>query len=382
MKKLLNGIASALCVMAVCVFAGCSSPSGGSTPPSIDYGNTSDPQGTKVIAGWMDADGNIKIGSNAISKTSEVVAVPKGQQAAIVVDRYTASGSLFTKSRNVKLSSFVMSQYPVTRALFNAVMGYTYFIDLGTQATENGKADENPVTMINWFDAIVFCNKLSSLCHLEPVYSYDFSTDGSGKMTDPEDWFNDTTNLSATVPTSSNSTNYSNWNDKVVINLKANGYRLPTEAEWEFCARGGDPNATDSSKNLIWKYKYSGSNSCSEVAWCSESTSKSGTNIVGGMNTANRLGLYDMSGNVWEWCDDYYNSNVTVDDTQYTDSEGYVKDPLVVSPSSDRRLRGGSWDDDADVCECGGQNWFDPYFRSSACGFRLVRSSNQRCLAL
>ncbi|MBQ0163309.1 MAG: formylglycine-generating enzyme family protein [Treponema sp.] len=378
MKKFLIGIARALCVMAVCVFAGRSSPSGGSTPsgngnqnpPSIDYGNTSDPQRTKVIAGWMDADGNIKIGSNAISKTSEVVAVPKGQQAAIAVSSSNESGILFTTSRKVKLSSFVMSQYPVTRALFKAVMGETYFTNLGTQATANGTEDENPVTMTNWFDAIVFCNKLSSLCHLEPVYSYDFSTDGSGKMTDPEDWFKDTTNLSETVPTSDSSTNYSNWKDKVGINLKANGYRLPTEAEWEFCARGGDPNEED------WKYTYSGSNTYSEVAWCIETITVEGTNIVGGMSKANRLGIYDMSGNVWEWCDDYFNWTVSVDDDKYKDNEDYLVDPLGVSASSFRGLRGGSWHDDADYGWCGLRNGVIPYARGDFYGFRLVRSSN------
>ena len=375
MKKFLSGILRALSVMTVCVLAGCSyAGDGGSTPsgngnqnpPSIDYGNTSDPQGTKVIAGWMDADGNIKIGSNAISKTSEVVAVPKGQQAAIAVSSSNESGSLFTASRKVKLSSFVMSQYPVTRALFKAVMGETYFTNLGTQANANGIADENPVTMTNWFDAIIFCNKLSAMCGLVPVYSYQIN---GVAVTNPDQWI---TGLGS-VPTNGYEQNYDTWKDGVTIDLTKNGYRLPTEAEWEFCARGGDPNATDSSENLIWKYTYSGSNTCSEVAWYDRSI---GTNIVGGMSKANRLGIYGMSGNVWEWCDDYYNSNVTANDMRYTDSEGYVKDPLVVSDSSYRWLRGGGWNNHARYCECGFRDYYFPYLRGIACGFRLVRSTN------
>ena len=107
--------------------------------------------------------GNIKIGSNTIDKTSEVVVIPTGTVAKINMTQEDAKGELFTNSRKVKLSSFVMSQYPVTRALFKAVMGETYFTNLGTQAYANGTADENSVTKINWFDAIVFCNKLSRL---------------------------------------------------------------------------------------------------------------------------------------------------------------------------------------------------------------------------
>ncbi|MBQ0161824.1 MAG: formylglycine-generating enzyme family protein [Treponema sp.] len=386
MKKFLSGIARALCVMSVCVIAGCSyagDGGSGSTPPVTPSGNgglvgtptNGQLQGAIAKETWMASNGNLMIENASgqkveITKTSEVVVIPTGTVAKINMTQEDAKGDLFTDSRKVKLSSFVMSQYQVTRGLFKAVMGEEYFTNLGTQATANGTADENPVTQINWFEAIVFCNKLSRLCHLEPVYSYDFSTDGSGKMTDPEDWFKDTTNLSETVPTSDSSTNYANWKDKVVINLKANGYRLPTEAEWEFCARGGDPNEED------WGYTYSGSNTVTEVAWYEENSNYSGTNIVGCMDKANKLGLYDMSGNVWEWCDDYYNSNVTVDDTQYTDSEGYVKDPLVVFASSYRGLRGGSWEFNASYCECGYRKLNSSFSRFNYYGFRLVRSTN------
>lgn len=266
-----------------------------------------------------------------------------------------------------------MSQYPVTRGLFKAVMGDDYYNGLGTQATATGSTDEekdqNPVTMTNWFDAIVFCNKLSMKCGLDPVYSYDFSTDGTGKMTKPDEWFADTTNLSSSVPTSEGATNFKNWNEKVVINLKANGYRLPTDAEWEFCARGGYPNAKD------WGYTYSGSNTVRDVAWYTENSKDKGTNIVGCMDKANRLGLYDMSGNVNEWCDDYYYNYATVDDSKYKDSEGYVKDPLVVSVSSSRLFRGGNWYGLANNCEVGKRSSINPYYRTFCFGFRLVRST-------
>jgi formylglycine-generating enzyme required for sulfatase activity len=126
-------------------------------------------------------------------------------------------------------------------------------------------------------------------------------------------------------------------------------YRLPTEAEWEYAARGG---------NRSNRYKYSGSNNASDVAWFYENSGRSTHKV--GTKEPNELGLYDMSGNVWEWCQDWYGSLQT--------------NPGGPSSGSARVLRGGSWYSEAQLARSALRRRVGPDSRGGSFGFRLAAS--------
>ncbi len=131
-------------------------------------------------------------------------------------------------------------------------------------------------------------------------------------------------------------------------------YRLPTEAEWKYAAKGGDK-----SKN----YEYSGSNILNEVAW-NKDNSGGETHEVGAKK-ANELGIYDMSGNIWEWCSDWFDG---------VDSVSPTNNPTGPSSGSSHVLRGGSWGDDSRGCRVVGLNFNTPTNRNTYIGFRVVIS--------
>ena len=148
------------------------------------------------------------------------------------------------------------------------------------------------------------------------------------------------------------------WNDCQTFisrlnNLTGKNFRLPTEAEWEYAARGG---------NRSRGYKYSGSNVLSDVAWYDDN-SGSKTHPVGS-KSPNELGLYDMSGNVWEWCSDWYG----------TYSSSSQTNPTGVSSGSDRVNRGGSWGRDTRDCRSSFRNNCSPDYRYNGLGLRLALS--------
>ena len=136
-------------------------------------------------------------------------------------------------------------------------------------------------------------------------------------------------------------------------NLTGMNFRLPTEAEWEYAARGG---------NKSQGYKYSGGNTIGNVAWYWDNSGSATHNVK--TKSPNELGTYDMSGNVWEWCEDWYGNY----------SSGSQTNPTGPSTGSYRVLRGGSRDNYADSCRVSLRNYYYPISRRSSSGFRLVLS--------
>ncbi len=192
----------------------------------------------------------------------------------------------------VTLSSFEIGKTEVTQSQWVSVMG-------SNPASFRG--DSLPIGSVNWYDVVEFCNKLSSLSGLSPCYTIDKTRKD---------------------PNNTSSSDDVKW--LVSCDFSANGYRLPTEAEWEYACRGGKQSAG---------YKYSGSNNVHEVAWYS-GNSDSKTHPVG-QKKANELSIYDMSGNIYEWCWDWYSSDF------YSNSP--LRNPQGPSSGSSRVQRGGSW---------------------------------------
>ncbi|MEW5676118.1 SUMF1/EgtB/PvdO family nonheme iron enzyme [Flavobacterium enshiense] len=218
---------------------------------------------------------------------------------------------------DIAVSSFEMSKFEVTVADWRA---YVTENKLNMPAKPSwGWNDEYPITNITWSDAVKFCNWLSKTNGLKPAY-----TKSGGKY---------------------------------VCDFNANGYRLPTDAEWEYAAKGGNK-----SKN----FKYSGSDDIEMIAWYSENSRKSPQKI--GTKLANELGLYDMSGNAWEWCYDYYSPIFHKVEKR--------QNPTGPDRGEKRCIRGGSWD--SSKLEylkptTNQLNW-NPNTTNEFFGFRVVRT--------
>ena len=201
-------------------------------------------------------------------------------------------------AHEVTLSSYMIGETEVTQELWEAVMGKS----LSQIASENGKETYGvganyPMYYISWNDCQEFITKLN--------------------------------------------------------NLTGKNFRLPTEAEWEYAARGG---------NKSQGYKYSGSNTIDDVAWYD--TNSAGTTHPVASKAPNELGLYDMSGSVWEWCSDWYSS------TYYSSSS--QNNPTGPASGSYRVFRGGSWNYNARYCRVSYRNDSSPTKRFTFLGLRLA----------
>ena len=276
---------------------------------------------------------NVSVNKTVSNVPEGFVEIPSASIAG--TESWTPSSGVFVSGRKLEIASFYMSDHPVTRGEYKTLMGkdpsYASAYDKdGNKLTGDDNVKNNPVNYISWYDALVYCNTLSIKENLTPCYSISGSTN-------PKDW--------GSVPSSSNNT----WN-AATCDFTADGYRLPTEAEWEWAARGGE------------NYTYAGSDDIDEVAWYTSNTNDTGTRDVK-TKKANGYGLYDMSGNVWEWCWDWYDS-ISGDTASTGPASG-----------SNRCQRGGSWSSNASHAQVCIPDRGSPNYRYYSGGFRLVRSA-------
>ena len=236
------------------------------------------------------------------------------EMAQIPAGRFTMGDEkeVDAKPHEVAVSSFYIDKYPVTQEQYKKVMG---------ENPSRWKGDKNPVEQVRWSDAVKYCNARSLKEGLRPCY--DLQT----------------------------------WQ----CNFGADGYRLPTEAEWEYACRAGSKTmyffGNDSSK-------------LADYAWLDENSGGKPRQV--GQKQPNPWGLYDMHGNVWEWCNDFYQ----VDYYQESPEEN----PRGPETGETKVVRGGAWKFSADSCRSGYRYNEDPGY-SDVCfgydiyGFRCVRNT-------
>ena len=238
----------------------------------------------------------------------KLVKVPKGSFMMGSPTGEASRGSDEVQHSVTLTTDFWMAESEVTQRQYRNLIG----------GNPSGiKGEELPVETVSWLDAVAYCNALSVKEKLAPCYQINGTTVG--------------------------------WADGV----KCTGYRLPTEAEWEYAANPVTPPRT----------VYAGSDTVDGVAW--HSGNAGGTTHAVKTKTANGRGLYDLSGNVWEWVWDFYQGNYEALP---------ATDPIGPSTGAYRVIRGGSWSGTASYARVAERSYDAPTFRYSTLGFRFVRS--------
>ena len=222
----------------------------------------------------------------------------------------------------ITLSPFWMSRTEITQGVFETVMGKNPSSFAGNK--------NRPADSVSWYDAVEFCNALSIKAGLKPVYII------SKSRKDPQN-----TNPSDTLK----------WT--ITVSANADGFRLPTEAEWEFACRAGTESPY-----------FNGQKADKDYSWFEKNADDATHDVA--KKKANPAGLFDMTGNVWEWCQDWH------DESYYRVSAEL--NPAGPASGSEKILRGGSWINSGENMRSSVRNWSSPAEASNNMGFRVVLS--------
>ncbi|HQO08973.1 MAG TPA: SUMF1/EgtB/PvdO family nonheme iron enzyme [Clostridiales bacterium] len=256
-----------------------------------------------------------RLEESIISKISEDMIFVKGGSFDMG-DHFTESYGNEKPVHQVLVSDFYVNKYEVSQSQYQLITGSNPSRFIGKN---------NPVENVSWSNAVMFCNKLSEIEQLQKCYR------GTG--------------------------------DSIICDFKANGYRLPTEAEWEYAARGGIHNTDD--------FRYSGCHKVTdldEYAWFYDNNKPVGTKQIG-FKLPNQLGIYDMTGNVWEWCWDYLNNEYY----KYCVENNITENPTGPDMGYSHVLRGGCWGCSDENCIVTIRFYSDG---GGTIGFRVVRSAD------